>query len=150
MTSVYFRGAHGALIVYDISRPATFDSVFKWADMVADAVTLQNGKPLPIVIVGNKSDLETAVVDKTYMARVCTKNHFVGWKDTSAMDRNNPHFAEAVKWVVDSILCHTDIFGKRRGLGSIEARKVKGRAKERKHMLEYTSGSTLPASSSCC
>ncbi len=149
MTSVYLRGAHGALIVYDISRPATFDSVFKWADMVADTVTLQNGKPLPIVIIGNKSDLETAVVDTVYMARVCTKNHFVGWKDTSVVDRNNPHFAEAVKWLVDSIVCHTDIFGKRRGLGSIEARKVKERAKERKQTLEYTSGSTLPASSCC-
>ncbi len=150
MTSVYLRGAHGALIVYDISRPATFDTVFEWAGMVTDTVILQNGKPLPIVMIGNKSDLETAAVDAVYMARVCTEHNFVAWKDTSAVDRSNPHFAEAVKWLVDSILCHTDIFGKQcSGLGSAKARKMKERAKERKHALEFTSGATLPASSCC-
>ncbi len=116
-------------MVYDISRPSTFNSVFEWAGMVTDAVTLQNGKPLPILIIGNKSDLETAIVDTAYMAQMCTENHFVGWKDTSAVDHSNLHFAEAVKWLVDSILCHTDIFRKKNtGLGSIETRKVKERA----------------------
>lgn len=32
VTSAYYRGAVGALIVYDISRKTTFDSVKRWLD----------------------------------------------------------------------------------------------------------------------
>jgi Ras-related protein Rab-11A len=32
VTSAYYRGAVGALIVYDISRRTTFDSVGRWLD----------------------------------------------------------------------------------------------------------------------
>ncbi len=151
MTSVYLRGAHGALIIYDITRPSTFDSVFEWAGMVTDTVTLQNGKQLPIMVIGNKIDLEMAEVDSAYMARICIEHNFVGWKDTTAVDRSNPHSAEAVKCLVDSILCRTDIIGnKRHYLVRTNVKKLKERAKDRKHALEFTSGATLPAASSCC
>lgn len=32
VTSAYYRGAFGALLVYDISRRATFDNVARWLD----------------------------------------------------------------------------------------------------------------------
>lgn len=32
VTSAYYRGAVGALVVYDISRRSTFDSVVRWLD----------------------------------------------------------------------------------------------------------------------
>ncbi|MFS8025475.1 putative small GTPase, P-loop containing nucleoside triphosphate hydrolase [Helianthus anomalus] len=32
VTSAYYRGAVGALIVYDISRSTTFDSVLRWLE----------------------------------------------------------------------------------------------------------------------
>ncbi|RVW31090.1 Ras-related protein RABA5d [Vitis vinifera] len=32
VTSAYYRGAVGALVVYDISRRSTFDSVARWLD----------------------------------------------------------------------------------------------------------------------
>lgn len=32
VTSAYYRGAFGALLVYDISRRATFDNVSRWLD----------------------------------------------------------------------------------------------------------------------
>lgn len=32
VTSAYYRGAVGALVVYDISRKTTFDSVKRWLD----------------------------------------------------------------------------------------------------------------------
>uniref|UniRef100_A0A7N0RBY7 Uncharacterized protein n=1 Tax=Kalanchoe fedtschenkoi TaxID=63787 RepID=A0A7N0RBY7_KALFE len=32
VTSAYYRGAFGALVVYDISRRSTFDSVTRWLD----------------------------------------------------------------------------------------------------------------------
>lgn len=32
VTSAYYRGAFGALVVYDVSRRSTFDSVARWLD----------------------------------------------------------------------------------------------------------------------
>ena len=54
ITSAYYKGAKGALIVYDISRRATFDNIDKW---ITDLKT--NGdQNIAIILIGNKSDLE--------------------------------------------------------------------------------------------
>ena len=50
----YYRDAQGALIVYDITEPDSFERVKQWANELA-----QYGEPgVSITIVGNKSDLE--------------------------------------------------------------------------------------------
>jgi len=42
VTSAYYRGAVGALIVYDISRRGTFENVSRWLDeLKGDSVTLR-------------------------------------------------------------------------------------------------------------
>ena len=54
ITNAYFKGAKGALVVYDITRKVTFNSVDKWiADLRASA-----DKKVNIILIGNKSDLE--------------------------------------------------------------------------------------------
>ena len=40
VTSAYYRGAFGALIVYDISRRTTFDSVKRWLDELGGTFSL--------------------------------------------------------------------------------------------------------------
>lgn len=53
ITSSYYRGALGALLVYDITRNNTFESVKKWLHELREF-----GNPdMVIVLVGNKSDL---------------------------------------------------------------------------------------------
>ena len=53
ITRSYFRGASGALLVFDISRRATFEAVTSWLhDLRAIA---EDG--IVIILVGNKSDL---------------------------------------------------------------------------------------------
>mmetsp|Transcript_10649 Transcript_10649/g.22386 ORF Transcript_10649/g.22386 Transcript_10649/m.22386 type:complete len:220 (-) Transcript_10649:319-978(-) len=53
ITSAYYRGAVGALLVYDISKKITFDNVQRWLG------ELRNHAEAGIVVmlVGNKSDL---------------------------------------------------------------------------------------------
>ena len=51
--SAYYKGAKGALIVYDITRKNTFDNIDKW---ITD-LKLNGDKNICIIILGNKSDL---------------------------------------------------------------------------------------------
>ena len=50
----YFRGAHGALLLYDCTQPATLDSIANWQNELNERVILANGNPLPAVLVGTK------------------------------------------------------------------------------------------------
>ncbi|KAE8709663.1 Ras-related protein RABA6a [Hibiscus syriacus] len=53
ITSSYYRGALGAVLVYDITRRATFDSVKKWMHELREF----GDSTIVVVLVGNKSDL---------------------------------------------------------------------------------------------
>lgn len=57
ITRSYYRGAAGALIVYDISRRETFDHIARWLDEVRQ----QSDRKTIITLVGNKSDLARRV-----------------------------------------------------------------------------------------
>ena len=54
ITRSYYRGAAGALLVYDITRRDTFTHLTRWLEEVK-----QNGNPdMAIMLIGNKSDLD--------------------------------------------------------------------------------------------
>ncbi|MFX1513792.1 MAG: Rab family GTPase [Promethearchaeota archaeon] len=50
--TTFYKGAKGAILVYDISQRETFDNLQSWSNEFWNTVGLQ-----PIVIVGNKIDL---------------------------------------------------------------------------------------------
>ena len=54
ITSAYYKGAKGALIVYDITKKSSFNNIDKW---ISD-LKLNGDKNICIIILGNKSDLE--------------------------------------------------------------------------------------------
>lgn len=56
-TRVYYKDAVAAIIVFDLERPKSLDTALKWKQDVDEKVTLPNGKPIPCILVGNKSDL---------------------------------------------------------------------------------------------
>ena len=53
ITRSYYRGAAGALLVYDITRRETFDHLASWLE---DA-RLHANPSMTVMLVGNKSDL---------------------------------------------------------------------------------------------
>ena len=54
ITSAYYRGAVGALLVFDITKDITFQSVERWLQELRDHAD-QN---IVIMLVGNKTDLD--------------------------------------------------------------------------------------------
>ncbi|KAL2001600.1 hypothetical protein VTN02DRAFT_1555 [Thermoascus thermophilus] len=87
ITRSYFRGASGALLVFDITRPSTFASVTQWLQdlrQIAD-------EGIVVVLVGNKSDLagDDADVNQRRVTRQeaenwCRMNDVVRYIETSA------------------------------------------------------------------
>lgn len=53
ITTAYYRGALGALLVYDITRKDTFYNVNKWLRELREHADMN----ISIILVGNKSDL---------------------------------------------------------------------------------------------
>ncbi|CAH9108791.1 unnamed protein product [Cuscuta europaea] len=53
VTSAYYRGALGALVVYDISRRTTFDSIPRWLE----ELQTHSDATIARMLVGNKCDL---------------------------------------------------------------------------------------------
>lgn len=55
ITRSYYRGAAGALLVYDITRKETFNHLTRWLEEVR-----QNGNPdITVMLIGNKADLDS-------------------------------------------------------------------------------------------
>ena len=54
ITRTYYKGAIGALLVYDITRKDTFIHARKWLDEVKN----NSSKTITVILIGNKKDLE--------------------------------------------------------------------------------------------
>ena len=54
MTRVYYKEAVGCFIVYDITRPSTFEAVMKWKEDLDRKVFLPDGSRIPCFLLGNK------------------------------------------------------------------------------------------------
>ena len=54
ITSAYYRGAVGALLVYDLTKHATFENVERWLKELRDHAEAN----IVVMLVGNKSDLK--------------------------------------------------------------------------------------------
>lgn len=91
---IYYRDAFGAMLVFDLSRPETFQSVLKWKREIDSKVTLPNGSPLPVVLLANKCDLPDTRVEKETLDAFCKEHGFVAWYETSA--KTNHNIEEAV------------------------------------------------------
>ena len=85
ITSAYYKGSNGALLVYDITRTATFDDIEKWINEVKDVVEGE----LKFVLVGNKCDLENERKVETETALAKAQKLKMPLIETSAFNSTN-------------------------------------------------------------
>ncbi|XP_058830156.1 ras-related protein Rab-32 isoform X3 [Topomyia yanbarensis] len=104
MTRVYYKEAVGAFIVFDVTRSATFDAVIKWKQDLDSKVQLPDGKPIPCILLANKSDQQKqGIVTTPAKLDEYVKEHgFAGWFETSA--KENVNIEDAAKSLVNKIL----------------------------------------------
>ncbi|KAJ1520773.1 hypothetical protein ONE63_003868 [Megalurothrips usitatus] len=89
ITSAYYRGAVGALLVYDIAKHLTYENVERWLRELRDHAD-QN---IVIMLVGNKSDLRHLRAVPTDEAKNFAEQHSLSFIETSALDSTNVELA---------------------------------------------------------
>ncbi|XP_068645187.1 ras-related protein RABA5d-like [Aristolochia californica] len=85
VTSAYYRGAVGALIVYDISRRTTFESVQRWLD----ELNTHSDTTVARMLVGNKCDLENIRDVSIEECKALAESEGLFFMETSALDATN-------------------------------------------------------------
>ncbi|KAJ6241294.1 rab2a [Anaeramoeba flamelloides] len=85
MTSAYFRHAVGVLVVYDITRRATFDNLISW---IEDA-KLNAPENCQLTLVGNKTDLVKSREITYEEGEKFAKEHGLLFFETSACSSEN-------------------------------------------------------------
>ncbi|KAL5020377.1 hypothetical protein ScPMuIL_003269 [Solemya velum] len=85
ITSVYYRGAVGALVLYDIAKPMSFQNLEKWLNELRE-----HADPYAcIMIVGNKSDLTHLRTIPQEEGRLLAEKNNFSFIETSALDATN-------------------------------------------------------------
>lgn len=85
MTSSYYRGAVGALLVYDISKRITFEHCGRWLD----ELRAHSDSNIFVMLVGNKADLEEQRQVSTQEAKEFSEQNRVAFIETSALEALN-------------------------------------------------------------
>merc|ERR1712184_44488 len=85
ITAAYYRGAVGALLVYDIAKHLTYENVERWLKELRDHADSN----IVIMLVGNKSDLRHLRAVPTEEARAYAERNGLSFIETSALDSTN-------------------------------------------------------------
>jgi len=85
ITAAYYRGAVGALLVYDIAKHGTYVNVTRWLKELRDHADSN----IVIMLVGNKSDLKHLRAVPTEEAKAFAAENGLSFIETSALDASN-------------------------------------------------------------
>ncbi|TRZ02823.1 hypothetical protein DNTS_026432 [Danionella cerebrum] len=97
ITSAYYRGAVGALLVYDIAKHLTYENVERWLKELRDHAD----NNIVIMLVGNKSDLRHLRAVPTDEARAFAEKNTLSFIETSALDSTNIYRIVSQKQIAD-------------------------------------------------
>ena len=101
ITSVYYKGAKGAFIVYDITSRKTFENVDKWIGEIKERTT----DDVKLIIIGNKTDLNNEREVKSEEALIKYQDMDIPLIETSALEDTNVNeaFINLIKIVYKDI-----------------------------------------------
>lgn len=84
ITQSYYRGAHGILLVYDVTSPTSFANIKQWVNQIRD----HSPKDVVLMLVGNKVDSKDRVVTKYEGFKFAEERNMI-YIETSAKEHRN-------------------------------------------------------------
>ena len=104
ITKQYFRGIHGAILMYDITCAQSYNNLAEWYRTIEE-----NAGSVPIIIVGSKSDLVHARAVATNEARSFAEERQCSFLETSSLNGNNVNevFTELIGQIFTNIASKT-------------------------------------------
>ncbi|KAL5137510.1 Ras-related protein RABA4d [Glycine soja] len=85
VTSAYYRGAVGAMLVYDMTKRQSFDNMAKWLEELRGHAD----KNIVVMLIGNKCDLGTLRAVPTEDAEEFAQRENLFFMETSALESTN-------------------------------------------------------------
>ncbi|RZS14824.1 hypothetical protein BHM03_00046564 [Ensete ventricosum] len=85
ITSAYYRGAAGALVVYDVTRHITFENVERWLKELRN----HTDGNIVIMLLGNKADLRHIRAVSVEDAQAFAQQEKAFFMETSALESMN-------------------------------------------------------------
>jgi Ras-related protein Rab-10 len=98
ITTSYYRGAMGILLVYDITNQKSFENISKWLRNIDEHANEDVEK----IILGNKCDMEDSRVVPKEKGQAIAREHGISFMETSA--KANINIEKAFHELAQSIL----------------------------------------------
>jgi len=97
ITSAYYKGAKGCLLVYDITNQSSFDNIDKW---LSD-LKVNGDEEMSIILIGNKCDLENERKISKNDGEEKAKLNKMAFLETSAL--NGTNISKAFEQLINDI-----------------------------------------------
>lgn len=152
ITRSYYRGAIGALLVYDITNAQSFESLPNWLKDSLEA-TNQN---IGLVLVGNKNDLENQRQVNSNNAKQFAKDNNLLFLETSAKNGTNVEkifqiLSEQILAKIDAGLINPETeLGIKRGREPVTNTSVQEGSGRKVQKLDLQEEAKTKATGGCC
>ena len=94
LSSAFYRGADCCALVYDVTKPETFEALMNWKQIFMAKSAPNNPETFPFLVIGNKVDLEDQRKVKTSEAKkFCHENGKMIFYESSAKNNFNVEVA---------------------------------------------------------
>ncbi|ETE71688.1 Ras-related protein Rab-7L1 [Ophiophagus hannah] len=105
MTRLYYKEAAACVIMFDVTNFSTFTNCQKWKQDLDSKVKLQDGSPVPCLLLANKSDLYPWAMTREEIDQFSKENGFTGWTETSVKENKNVN--ESMRVLVEKMMVTT-------------------------------------------
>ena len=102
-SKVFLKGAHGCLIVSDITNKETLEKSLLWKKSIDENTKFINGENIPTILVQNKIDLISENdINNDDINKFCQDNHFTYYFNTSC--KNGKNINECMDYLLSYII----------------------------------------------
>uniref|UniRef100_A0A7N0ZUZ9 Uncharacterized protein n=1 Tax=Kalanchoe fedtschenkoi TaxID=63787 RepID=A0A7N0ZUZ9_KALFE len=141
VTSAYYRGAVGAMLVYDITKRQSFDHIPRWLEELRGHAD----KNIVIILIGNKCDLESQRAVPTEDAKEFAQKEGLFFLETSALEATNVETAFTTVLTEIFNIVNKNKVTAGEGQGNANPAALSG-----KKLIVPGPGQEIPSKSTCC